>query len=119
MSIQLKNQLEHIFEIKLSVTAFWTHATIKAYAKFLIDKLNFDKENSFEETEHRIQKSVVTSNEIETPKSQDVIIAQLSIDDNEPTTANEQQPTILNQSNNEEELEDLSKLLDDELKDLL
>lgn len=119
MSIQLKNQLEQIFEIKLSVTAFWTHATIKAYAKFLIDKLNFDKENSFEETEHRIQKSVVTSNEIETPKSQDVIIAQLSIDDNEPTTANEQQPTILNQSNNEEELEDLSKLLDDELKDLL
>ncbi|HND45746.1 MAG TPA: SDR family NAD(P)-dependent oxidoreductase [Chitinophagales bacterium] len=119
MSIQLKNQLEHIFEIKLSVTAFWTHATIKAYAKFLIDKLSFNKENSTVETELRTQEFVVTSKENETPKTQDINIAQLSIDDNEPSTENQQQPTTLTHSNNEQELEDLSKLLDDELKDLL
>ena len=42
MSIQLKNRLEGVFEIPISVTSFWTYSNILDYTKFLIDELPLD-----------------------------------------------------------------------------
>ena len=40
MSIQLKNQLEKVFEVPISVTSFWTYPNIRAFAKFMIEELD-------------------------------------------------------------------------------
>lgn len=45
MSIQLKNQLENQFNTSITVTSFWTYATIKDYAIFLAEKLNLIKKD--------------------------------------------------------------------------
>jgi phthiocerol/phenolphthiocerol synthesis type-I polyketide synthase C len=97
MSIQLKNQLEKIFEINLSVTAFWTYATIKAYSKFLVDKLNLQ-----------------TTNTIEQPT-----IAERLISDKQETNdlpKIETENTEVFEAN--AELDEWSKLLDEELNNL-
>lgn len=119
MSIQLKNQLEQIFETKLSVTAFWTYSTLKAYAKFLIEKLDLLKEEAITKVELKAPISEISSPDIIEPviiKEQPEVKVDepenisTHIDNNAETT----QPT-----EDEKALEDLSKLLDDELKDLL
>ncbi|MEO1051553.1 MAG: alpha/beta fold hydrolase [Bacteroidota bacterium] len=42
MAIQLRNLLEKGFELKLPVTTFWEHPTIKEYAEFIYAKLAID-----------------------------------------------------------------------------
>lgn len=90
MSIQLKNQLEKTFELSLSVTAFWNHSSIKAYTRFLMDKLQVQS------TVQAEQINKISTNEIKP-------VADASKETTETAT---------------DELDELSKLLDDELNAL-
>jgi phthiocerol/phenolphthiocerol synthesis type-I polyketide synthase C len=96
MSIQLKNQLEKIFEINLSVTAFWTYATIKAYSKFLVDKLNLQ-----------------TTNTVEQPTIAEKLVSD-KLETNDLPKIETKSTKILEAN----ELEEWSKLLDEELNNL-
>jgi len=40
MAVQLRNVLNKRFDLKFSVTAFWTYPTIKKYAIFILDQLD-------------------------------------------------------------------------------
>lgn len=90
MSIQLKNQLEKTFELSLSVTAFWNHSSIKAYTRFLMDKLQVQA------TVQAEQINKISTNEIK-------------------PAADASKETI---GTTTDELDELSKLLDDELNAL-
>ncbi|MCP4121637.1 MAG: SDR family NAD(P)-dependent oxidoreductase [Bacteroidetes bacterium] len=50
MSIQLKNKLEGTFEVPISVTSFWTYATIREYVSYLLDTLNLNVAQKVETT---------------------------------------------------------------------
>ncbi|HRH56313.1 MAG TPA: SDR family NAD(P)-dependent oxidoreductase [Chitinophagales bacterium] len=95
MSVQLKNKLEKTVEIPLSVTAFWTYATIKKYTKFLLDKL------------------------IQQPEVSDKISVA------ETTEIQNQTPVIASSDNGDKDLnpdtisdDEVSRLLEEELKNL-
>ncbi|MCO5231227.1 MAG: SDR family NAD(P)-dependent oxidoreductase [Chitinophagales bacterium] len=113
MSIQLKNQLEKVYATSLSVTAFWTHSNIRDYAKFLLEKL---KLNIAIESPEKVQKEIVPT-QISIISEPEPIVEEVK----------EVQPEILEEKRletkdvNEDELslDDLSKLLDDELNSLL
>jgi hypothetical protein len=107
MSIQLKNKLEQIFETKLSVTAFWTYATIKAYAKFLIEKLHLSEPATPDESSENRNSENSEIPPISNKKSFDNQHNQSEISDKNPENRN-----------SEDELDELSRLLDDELRDL-
>jgi NADPH:quinone reductase-like Zn-dependent oxidoreductase/acyl carrier protein len=63
MSVQLKNKLEKVFAIALSVTAFWTYPSIKKYAKFLTTKLAIlNEETKEEEIEYKEETTTSTNN---------------------------------------------------------
>jgi acyl carrier protein len=89
MSIQLKNQLEKVFEITLSVTSFWTYANIRDYTQFLLGKLITD--NSSNPTPATEVKELPVQ-----------IVA----------------PAVVETIDEDVSLDDLSKLLEDELNDL-
>jgi hypothetical protein len=89
MSIQLKNQLEKTFNTAISVTSFWTHSNIRDYARFLMDKLQ------------------LSAKEEEKP-------AALKV--SEPVSV--LQPAEMDLPDEDVSLDDLSKLLEDELSDL-
>jgi hypothetical protein len=87
MSIQLKNKLEAVCEIPISVTSFWTYSTIKDYAVFIAEKLGvLDNTTPQPKVEFNDNKA---SHHIPIPKSEEIAD------------------------------EDISKLLEDELRDLL
>lgn len=96
MSIQLKNQLEKVFETKLSVTSFWTYPTIKIYTKFLLDKLEIKNNQPIDNNTQTIE--IENQKSSEDNKQQQIIAEEEIIVDSE--------------------LDELSKLLDDELKNL-
>jgi acyl transferase domain-containing protein/NADPH:quinone reductase-like Zn-dependent oxidoreductase/NAD(P)-dependent dehydrogenase (short-subunit alcohol dehydrogenase family)/acyl carrier protein len=89
MSIQLKNQLEKAFETSLSVTSFWTYPNIREYVKFLAGKLQLDGQ---ENLELKMEEQAVVL-PIAAPATTEMPGEDLSLDD-------------------------LSKLLEDELNDL-
>lgn len=89
MSIQLKNQLEKTFEVGLSVTSFWTYANIKDYAQFLLSKLTTDVATSTAPVQEQKEAPI----ERVEPLKEETIGDDVSLDD-------------------------LSKLLEDELNDL-
>lgn len=89
MSIQLKNQLEKTFDTTISVTSFWTYPNIRDYAKFLLDKLQLNN----------------TVAEIKTPI-------------NTPITTQVNKPEEVVILDEDVSLDDLSKLLEDELNDI-
>jgi acyl transferase domain-containing protein/NADPH:quinone reductase-like Zn-dependent oxidoreductase/acyl carrier protein len=95
MSVQLKNKLEKIVEIPLSVTTFWTYASIKKYTKFLLDKI------------------------VQQPEISD------KIKETEITEIQNQTPDITSSDNTDKDLnpdaisdDDISRLLEEELKNL-
>ena len=95
MSVQLKNKLEKTVEIPLSVTTFWTYATIKKYTKFLLDKL-------IQQPEVSDKISVAETTEIQ---NQTPVIASLDNGDKDlnPDTISD---------------DEVSRLLEEELKNL-
>jgi len=99
MSIQLKNQLEKTFDMTLSVTSFWTHSNIREYTKFLLDKLQLSAPAmAAAPVAEKIKEPV---KEIQTQAQP---AAEISVE------------TIIN--DDDLSLDDLSKLLEDELNDL-
>lgn len=113
MSIQLKNQLEKTYQTSLSVTAFWTHSNIKDYAKYLLEKLKLNTADTTEPQTEKVQeaKSVVVPEVKPEPK-------EIAVEESEGI---EETKEISLQEIEEEDLslDELSKLLDDELNDLL
>ena len=89
MSIQLKNQLEKTFDTSISVTSFWTYPNIRDYAKFLLDKLLLN--NTVIEEKALEQTPVAT----QMNKPDEVVLPDEDVS-----------------------LDDLSKLLEDELNDI-
>lgn len=106
MSIQLKNQLEKTYDTNLSVTAFWTHSNIRDYTRFLLEKIQL---STIQENNTEFVPSISKVQIVEKP----VVTEQLNRQD---------QPQQTSVSTIEEEdlsIDELSKLLDDELNDLL
>lgn len=89
MSIQLKNQLEKTFGLTLSVTSFWTYANIRDYSVFLSEELGV---NGQEDT-------------ITTPATPSAAPPPMATDNDMPDM-------------DDLSTDDLSKLLEEELKDL-
>ena len=89
MSIQLKNQLEKTFDTTISVTSFWTYPNIRDYAKFLLDKLQLNN------TVAEIKTPINTPINTQVNKPEEVVIPDEDVS-----------------------LDDLSKLLEDELNDI-
>lgn len=101
MSIQLKNQLEKVFDVKLSVTAFWTYSTVKNYTKYLAEKLNIE---------------LHSTNKI---SQEQILLDKNSEIENEPTILETQKNIdTKTQETDTTELDELSKLLDEELKNI-
>jgi phthiocerol/phenolphthiocerol synthesis type-I polyketide synthase C len=90
MSIQLKNQLEKAFDLSISVTSFWTHANIRDYSIFLAEELSVHDNGA----------------EIIMAKESPATIAS-------PMNSDNDMPDMDDLSS-----DDLSKLLEEELKDL-
>jgi phthiocerol/phenolphthiocerol synthesis type-I polyketide synthase C len=90
MSIQLKNQLEKAFDLSISVTSFWTHANIRDYSIFLAEELAVHENGS----------AIITA------KEGPAILPSPMASDNDMPDMDD-----LNS-------DDLSKLLEEELKDL-
>lgn len=114
MTIQLKNQLEKIYEVGLSVTAFWTHPNIKSFATFLIGKMNFEEVKKAElkpESEPEIQSQEEIEDVVQTEKVDLELPKELD--------SKQEEVSSVDLSSDELSLDDLSKLLDDELDDLL
>ena len=120
MSIQLKNNLEKQYETPLSVTSLWTHATIRDYAGFLLEKMTLTSivsDNKSVETkqEFEVEKSTIPKENdteeiistVESEKKED----KENIDSEEELTTDEIEQKDLS-------IDELSKLLDDELKNL-
>ncbi|MCO5249214.1 MAG: SDR family NAD(P)-dependent oxidoreductase [Chitinophagales bacterium] len=126
MSIQLKNQLEKEYQTNLTVTTFWTYANIRDYATFLLKKLNLAQ--AFEEKievkpvqeevkevliEQKLSEQKVEPND----EKKDVGQAVEKVDDIAVESVSSD--TKDKQSEDDLSLDELSKLLDDELNDLL
>jgi acyl transferase domain-containing protein/NADPH:quinone reductase-like Zn-dependent oxidoreductase/acyl carrier protein len=91
MSIQLKNQLEKTFDTGLSVTAFWTYPNIRDFARFLVDKLQLS----------------TIENAVSNVEAEKTVVLQTV-----------EKPTAIEIPEEDMSLDDLSKLLEDELNDL-
>ena len=88
MSIQLKNKLEAVCDVPISVTSFWTYSTIKDYAIFLAEKIGA-KETTSLQVPAPVVAAIAQPSETIVPNIDDIAD------------------------------EDISKLLEDELRDLL
>lgn len=110
MSIQLKNQLEKTYETSLSVTAFWTHSNIRDYSRFLLEKIQL---NTISEVKEKGKAQEVV---VEKP------VVEAAVSKPEPIALKEELAEKVSVSKIEEDdfsLDELSKLLDDELSGLL
>jgi len=79
MSIQLKNKLEGTFEIPISVTSFWTYATIREYVSFLIDALSISGVKKVEEP--KAEQKAASQSPVEEPPQEDSDISDDDISD--------------------------------------
>ncbi|MCZ2392966.1 MAG: SDR family NAD(P)-dependent oxidoreductase [Chitinophagales bacterium] len=114
MSIQLKNQLEKAYAVSLSVTAFWTHSNIRDYAKFLLEKL---KLNIVESVTESVSKEIIPIQSVviePVAMNEDIPQAELSVSESRV-----EEKKMKEENEDDLSLEDLSKLLDDELNSLL
>lgn len=113
MSIQLKNQLEKTYGATLSVTAFWTHSNIRDYTRFLLEKIQL---NTVEATE----KPVIV--EKKAAISEPVVVSAVSAPVQPEVKIKQELSAEISVDKIVEEdlsIDELSKLLDDELNDLL
>lgn len=113
MSIQLKNQLEKIYETGLSVTAFWTHSNIRDYTRFLLDKIQLNTVDVAVSED----KTIVSSPEMKSAVKQEIVVAHQEIV--QKTQEPVQQISAAKIEEEDLSIDELSRLLDDELNDLL
>ena len=57
MAVQLKEQLERTLELPISVTSFWTYATIGDYVRFLLKALDITSSNDAKTSSNKAQSS--------------------------------------------------------------
>ncbi len=113
MSIQLKNQLEKQYETGLSVTAFWTYSNIKDYARFLLEKIHLHEVSQSEETEKTLSENIVES---ETDIEKEIPQPEIKTEDTKSETTEVSETDI---ESGDLSIDELSRLLDDELDGLL
>lgn len=77
MSIQLKNKIEGAFEIPVSVTSFWTYATLREYTAYLVSALQLDGESGREAAATR-QEDRPAPKPVEVPKAEDIADEDIS-----------------------------------------